>query len=80
MSINSIKKFYKTENAAEYFSISTDILKSGKRDGTFVLGLHFVQPRMQLLRWNIEELENWFYCNKIVVERKNSILVDNLLK
>ena len=73
------QKFFKTENAAIYFDISPDILKSGKRDNIFKIDIHYVQPRTQLLRWNIQELEKWFYNNSTdtVSEIK---MVDNLLK
>ena len=73
------QKFFTTQNAALYFDISTDILKNGKRDNIFQLDIHYVQPRKQLLRWNIQELEKWFYNKSTDSVSKNSI-IDNLLK
>lgn len=73
------QKFFKTENAAAYFDISTDVLKNGKRDNIFKLDIHYVQPKKQLLRWDIKELENWFY-NKSTDSVSEINMIDNLLK
>jgi len=78
--INTIKaKFLKTENASTYFDIGIDVLKNGKKDNTFKKDIHYVQPRKQLLRWNIKELENWFY-NKSTDSVSEVYIIDNLLK
>lgn len=74
-----IQKFFKTENAALYFDISPDVLKNGKKDNIFKLDIHYVQPRKKLLRWDIKELENWFY-NKSTDSVSEIIMIDNLLK
>jgi hypothetical protein len=71
------RKFFTTENAAHYFDISSDILKNAKRENIFKLDIHYVQPRKKLLRWNIEELEKWFYGKST---DSVSEMIDNILK
>jgi hypothetical protein len=61
MSINSIQsKFLSSENTAIYFDCSKDFFIKRKNNGTFLEGIHWVQPVTQMLRWNIPELEKWF--------------------
>ncbi|RLA83791.1 MAG: hypothetical protein DRG78_03350 [Epsilonproteobacteria bacterium] len=79
MSVNIKPQFLKTENASIYFDIHIDILKNGKRDNTFKLDIHYVQPRKKLLRWNIKELEKWFY-NKSTDSVSEISMIDNILK
>ncbi len=73
------QRFLRTEMAAKYFDISIDTLKNGKKDNTFKLDIHYVQPQKKLLRWNMQELENWFY-NKSTDTVSEINLIDNLLK
>lgn len=60
MMIEVNNRYMSSSNISIYFDISTDFLIARKNDGTFRLGIHYVQPSKKMLRWNIEELEKWF--------------------
>jgi len=78
MQKENIKKFVKTEIAAYYFDISIELLKKMKKNNTFKLNTHYVQPTQQLLRWNLKELEKWFYRDSI--DTVDKLLIENILK
>ena len=86
MSIKFESKFLSTAHICVYFDVSKDFIQDKKNDGTFKNGIHYAQPVVKMLRWNVEELEKWFgfmvpasnTTTDALVETK--VIIDNFLK
>jgi len=56
---------------------------NNKQNGTFLNGIHYIQPSKKLLRWNVLEIEKFFGSKTINIDttvNSNGVDVSSFLK
>lgn len=52
-------KYLSTSKLCEMYDVTKEYFLRKKQDGTFSQNIHYIQ-KDRLIRWNFQEIENWF--------------------
>lgn len=75
--IVSIQKYAKTKHAAAYIDVDPSFLDKKRREGLFILGIHYYKPKnTSIVLWDLGALENWIRTEEVADD--NNQIIDNM--